>query len=199
MSMASSHPAAPGVLLLSVSYSAMAFLVYGLNIAASLPSDQKSAWLFDVIPPSRAHARAAMERTLFLFGVVPPMLVFLPLYGELWGAGFAATHGLFMVLMGVLLIEFALRRSDGMPCAMPWDPQSVDLGHWWWAYLIGFILYTTKIPDIELALYGHPAAIGIFAALALLVIVTLRVRALRRQIPDIDTSAFAPGDVLSLN
>ncbi len=199
LSMASARPDVPGVVLLSVSYSAIAFLVFGLNIAASLPADQKSAWMFDITPPSRAHARAAMERTMFLFGVAPPMVLFLPLYGALWGVTFAATHGLFMTVMGALIIQVALRRYEGMPCAQPWDPQSLDLGRWWGAYLIGFILYTTKVPDIELALYGHPTGMGIFAALALTVAVTLRVRSLRRPIPEIDTSAFAPGDVLSLN
>ena len=199
LSMASARPESPRVLLLSISYSAMAFLVYGLNIAAALPADPKSAWMFEVTPPTRAHARAGMERTMLAFGVVIPMLLFLPLYGALWGAGFAAIHGAFMALMGAFIIELALRRYEGMPCAQPWSPEGVDLGHWWWAYLIGFILYTTKVPDIELALLASPAGIAIFTALVLGAAVTLRVRALRRQIPDADTSAFAPGDVLSLN
>jgi hypothetical protein len=86
-----------------------------------------------------------------------------------------------------------------MPCAQPWDPESLQLGYWWGAYLFGFILYTTKVPDIELALVDHPLGIGAFAAAAVALVVTLRVHALRRQIPDTDTSAFAPGDVLSLN
>ena len=136
---------------------------------------------------------------MFLFGVLPPALFFLPLYGALWGIDFAAVHGLFMVLMGTLAIEFALRRSGEMPCAQPWDPQSLDLGRWWGAYLIGFILYTTKVPEIELALIEYPAGIAIFATIALVMIAVLRMRSLRRPIPDTDTSAFAPGDVLSLN
>jgi hypothetical protein len=199
MSMASSRPDSPRALLVSISYSAMAFLVYGLNIAASLPADRKSDWMFDVTPPGRRRARAALERIMVLFGLLPPLVVFLPLYGALWGAGFALTHGLFMVLMGLLVIQLALRRTEGMPCAQPWDPQSLDLGRWWGAYLIGFIIYTTKVPDIELALIGEPAGIATFTAIALTIIVTLRIRSLRRRLPDTDTSAFAPGDVLSLN
>jgi hypothetical protein len=199
LSMASSRPDAPRVLLLSVSYSAMVFLVFGLNVAASLPADQKSAWMFEVTPPVRRHARAALERTMFLFGVFPSLVVFLPLYAALWGVAFAATHGLFMLLMGILAIEFALRRADGMPCAQPWDPQSLDLGRWWGAYLIGFIVYTTKIPDVELALAGHPIGIAVFALIAIIVTSTLRIRSLRRRNVEVDTSAFAPGDVLSLN
>ena len=199
LSMAASRPDAPRVLLLSVSYSAIVFLVFGLNIAASLPTDQKSAWMFDVTPPGRRHARAALERTMFFFGVVPALVIFVPLYGALWGLPFAATHGLFMLLMGVLAIQFALRRADGMPCAQPWDPQRLDLGRWWAAYLIGFILYTTKIPDVELALVDHPIGIAVFSLVTVFVAAMLRIRSLRRRNLDIDTSAFAPGDVLSLN
>ena len=199
MSMASSRPDAPRVLLLSISYSAIAFLVYGLNIAASLPADRKSAWMFDVTPPGRHQSRIALERTMFLFGVGPPLVIFLPLYGVLWGAVFAAVHGVFMVVMGILVIEIALRRTDGMPCAQPWDPEGLDLGRWWWAYLIGFILYTTKVPDYELALIGEPVGLALFAGLAMLLSLALRTRSLQRPIPDTDTSAFAPGDVLSLN
>jgi hypothetical protein len=199
MSMATSRPQAPRITLLSLSYSAMVFLVLGVAIAASLPADQKGAWMFEVTPPSRGHARAAMERTMFLFGVLPPLLVFVPLYGVLWGAPFAATHGVFMLLMGSLVIQFALRRSDGMPCAQPWDPQSLDLGRWWGGYVIGFIVYTTKVPEVELALYGQPVGVAIFAAAVLAVSLALRIRSLRRPVDEADKSAFAPGDVLSLN
>jgi hypothetical protein len=199
LSMASGRPESPRVLLLSISYSAMAFLVYGLNTAAALPADQKSAWIFEVTPPSRMSARAAMERTMFVFGVMVPMMLFLPLYGSLWGLRFAMTHGVFMAVMGVFIIEVALRRHEGMPCAQPWDPEGVDLGHWWWAYLIGFILYTTKVPDIELAIVDRPVSIAVFAAIGLVAAAALRIRAVRRRLPDTDTSAFAPGDVLSLN
>jgi hypothetical protein len=199
LSMASSRPEAPRVLLLSVSYSAMVFLVFGLNIAAALPTDQKSAWMFEVTPPGRRHARAALERTMVLFAVFPSLVIFLPLYWALWGGAFAAFHGVFMLLMGMLVVEFALRRADGMPCAQPWDPQSLDLGRWWGAYMVGFILYTTKTPDIELSLVGHPLGIAIFTAITLAATITLRIRSLRRRNLETDTSAFAPGDVLSLN
>jgi hypothetical protein len=199
MSMASSRPESPRVLLLSISYSAMAFLVYGLNIAAALPADRKSAWMFEVTPPGRRQTRVALERTMFLFGVLPPLVVFLPLYALLWGGRFAMIHGVFMALMGMLVIELALRRTDGMPCAEPWDPEGLDLGRWWGAYLIGFILFTTKVPDYELALIDEPAGLVIFAGLTLVLILALRIRSLRRPLPDTDTSAFAPGDVLSLN
>ena len=199
MAMASARPGAPQISLLSLSFSAMVFLIVGVAIAASLPGDRKGGWMFDVTPPRRVHARAALERMLFLFGVVPVLVVLLPLYGVLWGPAFSATHGLFLIVSGVFVMQLALGREHGMPCARPWNPQSLDLGRWWGAYVVGFILFTTKLPELELALYGHPAATIAFLAMVASASVLLRARSLRRLPPDQDVSAFAPGDVLSLN
>ena len=67
------------------------------------------------------------------------------------------------------------------------------------AYLIGFIIYTTKLPDLELALYGHALGTAVFLGIVGGASVLLRIRSLRRAHLDVDMSAFAPGDVLSLN
>jgi hypothetical protein len=199
MAMASSKPEVPQIARLSLSFSATVFLIAGVVIAASLPGEHKGGWMFDVTPPRRVHARAALERIFFLFGVVPVLIAFLPLYGVLWGAAFAATHGLFLIVSGVFVIQLALGRRHEMPCASPWDPQSLDLGRWWGAYVVGFILYTTKLPELELALYGHPLATSVFLGIVVVASLMLRIRSLRRPSPETDVSAFAPGDVLSLN
>ena len=199
MAMASSRPDAPGISLLSLSFSAMVFLIAGTAIAASMPADERSLWMFDVMPPRPAHARAALERTMVFFGVVPVLVVFLPLYAVLWGGMFAITHAMFLIVVGVFVVQLALRRQDGMPCTRPWDLQGLKLDRLWGAYLIGFIIYTTKLPDLELALYGHALATAVFLGIVGGAGVVLRFRSLRRAQLDVDMSAFAPGDVLSLN
>jgi len=199
MTMASAKPDAPRIALLSLSFSAMVFLIAGVAIAASMPADERSGWMFDVTPPHRAHARAALERTMFLFGVMSVLILFLPLYAVLWGMTFAITHAMFLIVMGVFVIQIALRRRDRMPCTEPWDLQGLKLDRLWGAYLVGFIIYTTKVPDLELALYGHPVATAIVLGIVLGATVLIRVRSLRPPQRDVDVSAFAPGDVLSLN
>jgi len=199
MAMASSRPDAPGISLLSLSFSAMVFLIAGIAIAASMPADERSLWMFDVMPPRPAHARAALERTMVFFGVVPVLVMFLPLYAVLWGGMFAITHAMFLIVVGVFVVQLALRRQDGMPCTRPWDLQGLKLDRLWGAYLIGFIIYTTKLPDLELALYGHALGTAVFLGIVGGASVVLRFRSLRRAQLDVDVSAFAPGDVLSLN
>jgi hypothetical protein len=199
MAMASSRPDAPGISLLSLSFSAMVFLIAGIAIAASMPADERSLWMFDVMPPRPAHARAALERTMVVFGVVPVLIVFLPLYAVLWGTMFAITHAMFLIVVGVFVVQLALRRQDGMPCTRPWDLQGLKLDRLWGAYLIGFVIYTTKLPDLEIALYGHALGTAVFLGIVGGASVLLRFRSLRRAHLDVDMSAFAPGDVLSLN
>jgi hypothetical protein len=164
-----------------------------------MPADERSLWMFDVMPPRPAHARAALERTMVFFGVVPVLIVFLPLYAVLWGGMFAVTHAMFLIVVGVFVVQLALRRQDGMPCTRPWDLQGLKLDRLWGAYLIGFIIYTTKLPDLELALYGHALGNAVFLGIVGGASVVLRFRSLRRAQLDVDMSAFAPGDVLSLN
>jgi hypothetical protein len=199
MAMASSKPDAPRISLLSLSFSAIAFLIAGVAMAASMPADEKSGWMFDVTPPRPAHARAALERTMFLFGVMPVLMVFLPLYAVLWGGTFAITHAIFLIVIGMFIIQLALRRQDGMPCTRPWDLQGLNLDRLWGAYLIGFIIYTTNLPGLELALYRHTLGTAVFLGIVGVASVLLRIRSLRRPPPEVDMSAFAPGDVLSLN
>jgi hypothetical protein len=199
MAMASSRPDAPGISLLSLSFSAMVFLIAGVAIAASMPADERSLWMFDVMPPRPAHARAALERMMVFFGVVPVLIVFVPLYAVLWGGTFAITHAMFLIVVGVFVVQLALRRQDGMPCTRPWDLQGLKLDRLWGAYLIGFIIYTTKLPDLELALYGHTLGTAVFLGVVGGASVVLRFRSLRRAHLDVDISAFAPGDVLNLN
>ena len=143
--------------------------------------------------------RAALERTMFLFGVVPVLTVFLPLYAVLRGGTFAITHAMFLIVIGMFVIQLALRRQDGMPCTRPWDLQGLNLDRLWGAYLVGFIIYTTNLPRLELVLYGHALGTAVFLGIVGGATVVLRIRWLRRLQPDVDMSAFAPGDVLSLN
>jgi hypothetical protein len=199
-SMVSARPTTPRVDVLSLALSSMLFLVVGLRIAASLPSDYRAGWVFEVIPPSNRDARSGTERTLFALGVLPVALLFVPLYWTLWGPDVALTHMLVSLAMGVLLVEVALLRFSGMPCGRPWNPDGVNLGRWWVAYVLGFLIFTGGAPGLELMLFGHPLATGLFVSTLFISALALRSVSLRKQpVVQNDPGAFAPGDILSLN
>ena len=195
----SNRPPAPRVELLSLPLAAMAFLVAGMRIAVSLPSEGKAGWMFEVSPPRRGRARATVERTMIAFCILPVAVLFAPLYATLWGWEVALSHSAVSIAMGVLLVELALWRFDATPCARPWNPEGANLGRWWWAYLLGFLLFTIGVPSHELRAFGSVASIVTLAGTALAGAGLVRLMSLRRPRAEIDDSAFAPGDILSLN
>ena len=195
----STRPATPRVELLSLPLAAMVFLVAGLRIAVALPADVKAGWMFDVSPPRRGSARTTMERTMIAFGVLPVVTMFAVLYTVLWGPRIGLSHAAICLAMGVLLVQSALWRFRGMPCARPWSPDGAGLGRRWWMYLIAFLLFTAGVPSYELVAFGNLAAVARFVAGTLAAAGVVRFFSRRQRIVEIDRSAFAPGDVLSLN
>ncbi len=141
--------------LLSLPLVAMMFLLVGLRVASALPADVRAAWLFDVHSPSRSNARQALERMLFVLGVLPPVLLSAPLYWWLWGSNVAAMHAVISVALGVLLIELLIWHCDGMPCGQRWSPGRLDLGRRWPFHLAVFLIVAAVIPRVERFLFTN--------------------------------------------
>jgi hypothetical protein len=149
---------------LSLPLSTMLFLIVGLRIAASLPGDVRSGWLFELREPARAHARRALERVMFLLGIVPPFLIAAPVYWWLWGRDVAIIHTAVSVALAIVIVAYLIWHCDGMPCGQRWALARVSLGYRWPLYLAGFFLITVWIPRLELLLFRHVYIAGAFVA-----------------------------------
>jgi hypothetical protein len=193
-------PAGPQIGALSLPLSTMLFVLAAVRVAASLPADGKAAWMFEVTPPSKGDVRTALERTLLAFVVVPSVVVFTPLYWALWGPAVAITHAAIALAIGALIIAGLFSRLESMPCSRPWDPENLNLGRRWFVYLAVFIIITSKVPEVELLLFGKPVATALLLAL-LLVTTWLVRRAGSRHVdpPPDDPAALAVGNILSLD
>ncbi len=141
--------ATPAAGWLSLPLSALIFLVAGMRLAASLPGDVRSVWLFGLAEPSRAQARRALERVMFLLGVVPPVALSLPAYWLAWGDRVALFHGAVLLALGVIVVEVLIWNCDGMPCGEPWRVAAANLGFRWPAYVTAFFVVTIAIPRLE--------------------------------------------------
>ena len=170
----------PGVLAFPLA--AMMFLIVGLRIASSLPSDTRAAWLFDVHVVGRRSARQALERVIFLLGVAPPLLVSTLIYLTLWGAPVALTHAGIMAGLGVVLIELLIWHCDGMPCGQQWTPARADLGRRWPIHFGAFLLILWAIPKLEVLLFAHPYAAAGFVAYLFAVAALVRYASARHRI-----------------
>ena len=133
------------------------------------------------------------------FCVVPVAAAFAPLYRSLWGVRVALSHTAVSIAMGVLLVEVALWRVHAVPCVQSWNPQAENLGRRWWAYLVGFLMFTVGVSTHEVGLFGDTFQITMFVAAIVVTALVVRFLSLRQRIVVDDRSAFAPGDVLSLN
>jgi hypothetical protein len=185
--------------LLALPLAVMMFLTAGLRIAASLPSDVRAAWLFEVHDLSRRHARQALERTMLLLGVVPAVAMSVPIYWGLWGAPVAISHALVMVALGVALVELLIWHCDGMPCGQRWTPARMDFGRRWPLHFAVFLIVVAVIPRLELVLFRKPYAFAFFNAFLLVLAVSVRYASARHQIVPVYEDVDPVAGVLRLN
>jgi hypothetical protein len=160
-------PAELEAVWLSLPLSAMIFLVAGLRIAASLPGDIRGAWLFELKEPSRAHARQALERAMFLLGVLPPSLLAAPIFWWLWGRDVALIHTAVALALGAAVVEWLIWHCDGMPCGQRWTLARANLGYRWPVYVAAFFLVTIGIPKLELLVVADRSRAAVFVAVLL--------------------------------
>ena len=195
-SVSSSDPVAS---LLALPMAAMMFLTAGLRITASLPADVRAAWLFDVHHLSRKHSRQALERTMFVVGVLPAVAVSAPVYWYLWGAAVAVTHALVMVALGIALIELLIWHCDGMPCGQQWTPARMDFGRRWPLYVAVFLLVVAVIPRVELVMFRHDVAAALVVLSLLGLALVVRYFSAKHQIVPVYEDVDPVAGVLRLN
>jgi len=174
--------AEPAAAILALPLAAMMFLIVGLRIASSLPSDTRAAWVFEVHDLGRKPARQALERVVFLLAVVPPALLSTPVYWMLWGPTAALTHAGVMAGMGIVLIELLIWHCDGMPCGQQWTPARADLGRRWPIHFGVFLLILSAIPKLEVLLFRHPKAAAGFVIYLLVVAALVRYASAKHRI-----------------
>jgi hypothetical protein len=185
--------------LLALPMAIMMFLTAGLRIAASLPSDVRAAWLFEVHDLSRRDARRALERTILLLGVVPSVALSTPVYWYLWGSAIAISHAMVMSALGVALVELLIWHSDGMPCGQRWTPARMDFGRRWPVHLALFLIVVWVIPRLELILFRKPYAFTFFIAFLLVLAASVRYASARHQIVPVYEDVDPVAGVLRLN
>jgi predicted permease len=188
MSIATASASAdPG--LLSWAVMAPLFVAAGLRVAAALPADVGQAWVFRVLPPSGAHLRAAVERTILVVGIVPAIAPFSVAFWRLWGPEAAVVHTLFSLAISALFLQGLLWRCDSVPCTRPWNPGAIRVRFWWPAYLGGFLFVNHWLPRLDLALIHHPLAGACVSAAVAWLAVRLRQALVSRPAQPTDEAA----------
>ena len=191
--------ARPAPELLALPMAIMMFLTAGLRVAASLPSDVRAAWLFEVHDLSRPDARLALERTMMMLGVVPAVALSTPIYWYLWGGAIAISHALVMTSLGVALVELLIWHSDGMPCGQRWTPARMDFGRRWPLHLALFLIVVWVIPRLEAVLFNKPYAFALFVLFLIVIAACARYASARHRIIPVYEDVDPVAGVLRLN
>jgi hypothetical protein len=196
--------------LWSAQLAGMTFLLAGLRLAAALPADVNAGWLFDARAPSRRQVHAALERVMFVLGVLPVAVAGVPVHWWLLerlppstGPGdpvalVIAIQASVTLAAGVLLIQMLLWRFEGVPCARLWEPERLKLGRRWALYVAAFVVFTSGIPFVSRLFVSVPGR-GIWFAVGLVAVAAgVRFRSLRQPPRVVDDVDAVTGGLLNL-
>ena len=188
---------APSIALLSLPPTIMLGAIATMSVVASLPSDLNAAWIFRLVSVGAGQARSALRRAMVAGGVVAPVILLTPVYWAYWGQRLALVHGAVCLMLGLLLVELALRGFRAVPCSVPWSPNHPNLRTWWPAYIAAFFLITQGPPRVSVLVQQSP--LGLALVLSGLLVVQLWVRwASGRRVVPIDQDDLLAPDVLHL-
>lgn len=135
-------PARPEGGLLQLPYAVMICVLLGLRVAAALPASLPAGWILTLTDGPPGTHRRVLRRTMLGLGVLPGLVVLLPVYWQLWGVDLAVTHAALVLGVGLLLVNLLLWGFDGMPCGSAWTPVNARLRLLWPVYLLAFGIYT---------------------------------------------------------
>jgi hypothetical protein len=161
----------PSMSLLAMPIVLMVFVLVGLRIAVALPADLAANWVFRTSAGAmRREHRRGTRRFLWFVGIGLPLLVSLPPLGVLWGPRVFVLHALVCIAIGVLVVEIAIRRFEGVPCTIPFEPGRAKLQARWPLFFIGLLTLTVTIPGIESELLRMRSILGPLIITALLLV-----------------------------
>jgi hypothetical protein len=144
--------------LLQIPYAVMICVLLGLRVAAALPASLPAGWMLTLTDGPPGTHRRVLRRTMIGLGVLPGLVVLLPVYWQLWGVGLAVTHAALVIGVGLLLVNLLLWGFDGMPCGSAWTPVNARLRLLWPVYLLAFGVYT-QLWRFSVPLAHRPATI----------------------------------------
>lgn len=190
--------------VLALPLAAMTFMLVGLRVAVSIPSDLRARWVFHTVDLPRNTLRACVRRVMLAL-VVVPFAVAAGLSGSaLWHARIGLTHAAWCFSLGCLLTEMLVSRVDAMPCAAAWRPEHAKLRTRWPVYLFAFMILCGagrfSLTGLESYLFQSPAWNAVIAGVLLVAALGVRVVSSNRgELPVEEPETFNAVAVLDLN
>jgi hypothetical protein len=160
------NPWQPDPPLLSFSIILVFFLVVGFRFLFAIPVDPPGNWIFRLADADDAkyHVRGA-RAALIVGGILPVLVLLLPLHAVLWGPAAAAAHSVFLFAAGALLADIVLVGFQKVPFTCPYSPPISRVRLMWPLGLVAFTTFSYTMAAIEAVALRAPKVYGVVLVL----------------------------------
>jgi hypothetical protein len=179
------HLRTPSEDLLSIPFILSFCIIVGIRLAFEIPSDLRANWVFALwIDPDTLQTRPIARKVLLTFSLLPLIPICLAGSSILWGFGVALIHTAVFAGCTVALVELLLLRFRKIPFTCSYPPFQSHSALIFVAYLFGFVLFTTYLPELELWSLADPWRAIVF--IPLVAIILLSIYFYRKQMLEMD-------------
>ncbi len=153
--------------LLSVQLILAFCIVFGVRVAASIPSDLRANWVFRLLDPGHpGPLMRGFRRAVWWCGLVPSIALQLPVNAWWLGWRTAATHAVVGLVLSGTILEILFMGFRKVPFACSYVPGGPPRARWAF-YWFGFTFYAYSLASIEAGRLHDLAALVRFIAVAL--------------------------------
>jgi len=135
---------------LSVPFILSYCILIGIRFAFEIPLDLRANWIFRFwLDPDQHDARSVARRVLLAFSLSwlgPAVFVFTLAF---WGWTVALLHTIIWTACTAVLVEILLVRFRKIPFTCPYPPFQSHSALVLVAYLYGFFIFTTYLPQLD--------------------------------------------------
>jgi hypothetical protein len=151
---------------LSIPFIVSFCIIVGIRFSFEIPTDLRANWVFALwIDPDALQTRAIARKVLFVFSLVPLAPVCFVSSWILWGLGAALLHTAIFTACTLAFAELLLLRFRKIPFTCSYPPFQSNSALIFVAYLFGFVLFTSYLPELELWSLADPWRAVLFVPL----------------------------------
>ena len=171
--------------LLSIPFILAFCIIAGIRLAFEVPSNLRSNWIFALwIDPNTVQTRPVARKVLLTFSVAPLAPLCFVSSWFLWDSGTALLHTVVFTACTVTFVETLLLRFRKIPFTCSYRTFQSHSALIFVAYLFGFVIFTSYLPELELWSLADPWRTLLF--LPLIGVVFLSIHFYRKQMLDMD-------------
>lgn len=139
----------PDATLLSAALALVFFVLSGLSLVFSVPSELSANWAFQIAGEYGGNAAQRVTRKLLLIFVAPVIVAIASVYSALWGLNLGIAHTAFVLAVSFLLVELLLLGYQKVPFTCSYAAGKHNAGMVLAIYLLAFLFVSSGMAHLE--------------------------------------------------